>query len=74
VLASYGYDSVLATPEELDERLRFGSVDLVILSVMLSEPEKHYIQVDLPIGTRPLALKTFVEPDELLRMVAEALT
>jgi hypothetical protein len=74
VLASYGYDSVIATPEDLDEKLRSGSFDLVILSMMLSEPEKHDIQAKLAIGTRPLVLNTFVRPDELLRMVAEALT
>jgi DNA-binding response OmpR family regulator len=73
VLASCGYDSLSATPEDFDEKLRSGRFDLVILSVMLSEQEKRDIQAKLPVGTRPLVLERLMFPDELLRFVAEAL-
>jgi DNA-binding response OmpR family regulator len=73
LLTSCGYDSLIATPEDVDEKLNAGKFDLVILSVMLSHEEKHRIQAKLPAGTRPLVLETLVWPKELLRMVAEAL-
>jgi DNA-binding response OmpR family regulator len=73
LLASRGYDSLIATPEDVDEKLHSGRFDLVILSVMLSQEEKRHIQAKLPTGTRPLVLETLVWPDELLRMIAEAL-
>jgi hypothetical protein len=73
VLASRGYESLIATPEDVDERLQSGKFDLVILSVMLSQEEKRVIQAKLPPGTRPLVLESLVWPNELLRMVAEAL-
>ena len=74
VLDACGYDSAIATPETFDEKLRFGSFDLVILSMMLSEQQKRDIQAKLPAGARPLVLETMVRPDELLSMVAEALS
>jgi hypothetical protein len=73
LLTSRGYDSVIATPEDVDEKLSSGRFDLVILSVMLSEEEKRRIEAKLPAGTRPLVLETLVWPEELLRRVAEAL-
>ena len=73
LLTSWGYDSLIATPEDVDEKLHSGRFDLVILSVMLSQEEKRQIQAKLPAGTRQLVLKTFVWPDELMSMVAEAL-
>jgi protein-L-isoaspartate O-methyltransferase len=73
VLASCGYDSLIATLHDLDEKLRSGRFDLVILSAMLSQKEKSHIQAKLPAGSRALVLETLVWPDELLRMVAEAL-
>jgi DNA-binding response OmpR family regulator len=73
LLTSWGYDSLIATPEDVDEKLQFGRFDLVILSVTLSQEEKRHIQAKLPVGTRPLVLKTLVWPDELRRTVAEAL-
>jgi DNA-binding response OmpR family regulator len=73
LLTSRGYDSVIATPADVDEKLRSGGFDLVILSVTLSEEEKRHILAELPAGTRPLVLETLVWPDELLRMVAEVL-
>jgi DNA-binding response OmpR family regulator len=73
LLTSRGYDSLIATPRDVDEKLDSGRFDLVILSVMLSQEEKHYIQDKLPAGTRPLVLETLVWPRELLRMVSEAL-
>jgi DNA-binding response OmpR family regulator len=73
LLISSGYDSLLATPEDVDEKLQSGQFDLVILSAMLSQEEKCRIQANLPDGTRPLVLETLVMPKELLRMVAEAL-
>jgi len=73
LLASRGYDSLIATPEDVDEKLHSGRFDLVILSVMLSQEEKRHIQAKLPTGTHPLVLETLLWPDELLRMIAEAL-
>jgi DNA-binding response OmpR family regulator len=73
LLASHGYDSVIATPEDVDEKLHSGTFDLVILSVMLSPQDKHLIQAKLPAATRLLVLETLVWPNELLRLVAEAL-
>jgi DNA-binding response OmpR family regulator len=73
LLASRGYDSVIATPEEVDEKLHSGTFDLVILSVMLSQQDKRLIQAKLPASTRLLVLETLVWPNELLRLVAEAL-
>jgi DNA-binding response OmpR family regulator len=74
LLASRGYDSEIATPEDVDEKLRSGTFDLVILSVSLSPEEKRHIQASLQAGTRPLVLETFVLPGELLRMVTGALS
>jgi hypothetical protein len=73
LLASRGYDPVIATPADVDERLRSGRFHLVILSATLSQEKKREIQAKLPSGTRPLVLETFVWPEELLRNVAEAL-
>ena len=73
LLTSRGYDSLIATPKDVDEKLHSGRFDLVILSVMLSQEEKRLIQAKLPAGTRPLVLETLVWPEELLRRVAEAL-
>jgi DNA-binding response OmpR family regulator len=73
LLVSRGYDSLIATPEDVDEKLCSDRFDLVILSAMLSQEEKRHIQAKLPASTRPLVLETLVWPDELLRMVAEAL-
>jgi hypothetical protein len=72
LLVSRGYDSLIATPED-DEKLHSGKFDLVILSAMLSSGEKSHIWAKLPAGTRPLVSETLVWPDELLRMVTEAL-
>jgi hypothetical protein len=72
LLVSRGYDSVIATPEDLDETLRSARFDLVILSAMLSQEEKRHIQAKLPAGTRRLVLETLVWPNELLRMVAKS--
>jgi hypothetical protein len=66
--------AVLASqPEDVDETLRSGTFDLVILSMMLSEEETRRIQASLPAGTRPLVLDKFVWPKDLLHLVAEAL-
>jgi DNA-binding response OmpR family regulator len=73
LLTSRGYDSVIATPNEVDEKLHSGTFDLVILSVMLSPEDKRLIQAKLPAGTRVLVLQTLVWPKELLRLVAEVL-
>jgi len=73
LLTSWGYDSQIATLEDVDEKLQSGRFDLVLLSVTLSQDEKRHIQVKLPAGTRQLVLKTLVWPEELLSMVAEAL-
>jgi len=73
LLTSWGYDSLIATPRDVDEKLRSGRFDLVILSLMLGQEEKRQIQAKLPDGTRPLVLGTLVWPDELRRTVAEAL-
>jgi DNA-binding response OmpR family regulator len=73
LLASRGYDSVIATPADVDENLHSHTFDLVILSAMLSHEATRRIQDKLPAGTRPLVLETLVLPEELLRLVAEAL-
>jgi hypothetical protein len=73
VLTSRGYESLIATPEHVDEKLQSGKFDLVILSVMLSPEEKRDIQAKLPAGTRALVLESLVWPTDLLRMVAEVL-
>lgn len=73
LLRSWGYDSMIATPQDVDEKLQSGRFDLVILSLMLGQEEKRQIQAKLPASTRPLLLKTVVWPDELRRTVAEAL-
>jgi hypothetical protein len=73
VLASRGYYSLIATPRDVDEKLRSGEFDLVILSAMLSPDERRHTLAILPSGTRPLLLEKLVRPEELLRMVAEAL-
>jgi DNA-binding response OmpR family regulator len=54
VLTSRGYESLIATPEDVDEKLQSGNFDLVILSVMLSQEQKSHIWAKLPAGTRPL--------------------
>jgi DNA-binding response OmpR family regulator len=73
VLASRGYDSLIATPRDVDEKLQSNRFDLVILSVMLSPDERRQIQAKLPAGTRALVLESLVWPNDLLRMVAEEL-
>lgn len=73
LLVSRGYDSLIATPEDVDEKLRSGRFDLVILSAILSLEERRQIQAKLPASALPLVLDTLVWPDELLRKVAEAL-
>jgi DNA-binding response OmpR family regulator len=73
LLVSRGYDSLIATPDDVHEKLQSGSFDLVIFSAMLSQEDRRHIQATLPAGSRPLVLDTLVWPDELLRLVAEAL-
>jgi DNA-binding response OmpR family regulator len=73
LLTSWGYDSLIATPEDVDEKLQSSRFDLVILSVTLSQEEKRRIQAKLSAGTRTLVLKTQVWPEELRRTVVEAL-
>lgn len=52
LLASRGYDSVIATPEDVDEKLQSGRFDLAILSVMLSPEKKREIQGNQPARAR----------------------
>jgi DNA-binding response OmpR family regulator len=73
LLEYHGYDCVTATPKDVYDKLNAGTFDLVILSLMLSRGDKSRILSALPPGTRPLALELLVMPDQLLRMVAEAL-
>ena len=73
LLRSRGYDSLIATLEDFDEKLCSGKFDLIVFSVTLSQEEKHHIQAKLPNGTRMLELEALVWPEELLRIVAEAL-
>jgi hypothetical protein len=68
-----GYDSLIATTEDVDKKLQSGRFDLVILSLTLSQEDKRRIQAKLSAGTRSLVLKTQVWPEELRRTVAEAL-
>jgi CheY-like chemotaxis protein len=73
LLSSRGYDTHVATPHEVEEKSYPGRFDLVILSVMLSQEEKHRVRSKLPAETKVVALTSLVMPDELLRIVAEAL-
>ena len=73
LLVSRGYDSLIATLKDLDEKLLSGKFELVIFSVTLSQEDKRHIQAKLPAGTRSLELEALVWPEELLRIVAEAL-
>lgn len=72
LLKSWGYDSLIATTEDVEEKIQSGRFDLVIFSVTLSQEEKRRIQGELSPGTRTLVLKTQVWPEELRRTVAEA--
>ncbi len=73
VLVSRGYESLIATPRDVDEKLQSGKFDLVVLSVMLSLEDKLHIQAKLPPGTLTLVLESLVWPSDLLRLVDEAL-
>jgi DNA-binding response OmpR family regulator len=73
LLDSHGYESFIATPGDVDEKIQSGRFDLVILSAMLSEEEKRRIQGEIPDGTKVLVLESLVLPKELLGMVASAL-
>jgi hypothetical protein len=73
LLTSHGYDSLIVTPGEFDEKVRSDRFDLVILSAMLSQGDRCHIQAELPASARPLVLDTLVWPDQLLRLVSEAL-
>jgi DNA-binding response OmpR family regulator len=62
LLASRGYDPLIATPEDVDEKLQAGGFDLVILSVMLTEEDKcklcgiwatASLSCWLPVAARP---------------------
>jgi hypothetical protein len=74
LLKSWGYDSLIATPEDVDEKLQSGRFDLVILSLMLGLEEKCQIQAKLPAGTRTVVLRTSAWPEELRHTVADALS
>ena len=69
LLTSWGYDSQIVTPWDIDDKLKSDRFDLVILSVTLSQEEKRQIQAKLPAGTRLLVLEALVWPAELLRIV-----
>jgi hypothetical protein len=73
LLTSWGYDSLIATPEDVDEKLRSGRYDLLILSLLLGREDKRQIQAKVPACTCPLVLGKLIWPDELRRTVAEAL-
>jgi DNA-binding response OmpR family regulator len=73
LLVSRGYDSVIATLDDFEEKLRSGRFDLAILSATLSQEQRRHIEAKLPASSRPLVLDSLVWPDELLRIVAEAL-
>ena len=73
VLASAGYDSVAATPENFDEKVSSKRFDLVIFSAMLSEQDKRLMQAKLPVGTRSLLLNRLMYPSELLQVAVNAL-
>jgi CheY-like chemotaxis protein len=72
LLASRGYACTLAYPHEVEERLSSERFDLAILSVALGRQRQEQIRTILPQGTRALLLTHFVNPQELLDMVAEA--
>jgi DNA-binding response OmpR family regulator len=74
LLVSQGYDCLIATPADFEEKLSAGRFDLVILSVMLSEEDKGHIRSKMPAGTKLVTLTTLVMPEQLIRVVTEALT
>jgi hypothetical protein len=43
VLTSRGYESLIATPEDVDEKLHSGKFDLVVLSATLSQEVRSHI-------------------------------
>ena len=47
LLKSWGYDSLIATTEDVEEKIQSGRFDLVIFSVTLSQEEKRRIQGEL---------------------------
>jgi hypothetical protein len=73
LLRSRGYDSLITTFQDFDEKLRSGKFDLIVFSVTLSQEEKHHIRAKLPDDTRLVELEALVWPEDLLRIVAEAL-
>jgi hypothetical protein len=73
VLASGGYDTDVATPEDIDKKLAARKFNLVILSVLLGEQKQKSIEAKLPAGTKALRLEYLVPPKELLAMVAREL-
>jgi DNA-binding response OmpR family regulator len=73
VLASGGYEAVVATPQDVDQKLAAEEFDLVILSMMLGEKQQKRIQAKLPAGTKALLLESLVQPEDLLKMVANEL-
>jgi DNA-binding response OmpR family regulator len=73
LLVLQGYDCLTASPADIEEKLSPGRFDLVILSVMLSEEDKGQIRTKTPAGTMVVSLTSLVMPEELLRIVDEAL-
>jgi hypothetical protein len=43
LLVSRGYDSLITTPEDFDEKLHSGKFDLVVLSATLSQEVRSHI-------------------------------
>jgi CheY-like chemotaxis protein len=74
LLDSRGYESWIATPADVDEKMSSGRFDVVILSFMLSELDKRRIKAKIPAETKLVALTGLIMPDDLLRTVAETLT
>src|ERR1700749_1652556 len=73
VLVLSGYESTIATPNDVDKRLVAEPFDLVILSVQLGDAEKQRILSILPTQTKVISLERLVMPEELLEMVASSI-
>lgn len=73
VLNQCGYRAAFTSTVDVISRLRDAGFELVVLSQMLSNEERTRLQAAVPSGTKVLELERLVWPEELERLVAEAL-
>jgi hypothetical protein len=73
VLAHGGYDAQAVMFADAERLLREGSFDLIILSAILNEEERHKISAQVGDPTRVLILKKLIFASELLAEVERRL-